>query len=87
MLNYLKKGEIANFIQVYDKDNNPKIKCYLKDNYPLLMENKKYVGYGNISIDKENIVHLYSGNINIKHLDKYKESKKKRKNTLTLMVH
>lgn len=88
-----KKGQIVNFVQVYenpeDNSSKPMIKCYsqksaIQRNY-LKAEKEGAVGYGKLSITADNIVHLYTGKINLEHLNKYKESRKN--NLLKLMVH
>ncbi len=86
MLNYLKKGQIAHFVQVYIKKDNknpedkgiPKIKCYSQDDFQWRLEKKRAVGYGNISITADNFVHLWAGKRNLEHLRNYRESRELR---------
>ena len=78
MINYVRKGEIVHFIQVYDEKRNkqPKIECYSLYDFIRIPEDKGEVGFGKLSITADNVVHLWGGNLNKKHLEKYKELKK-----------
>lgn len=76
MLNYLRKGSILNFVQVYDSDNNPGIKCYNPSDESWAEENKNPIGYGKISITANNIIHVWGKNINQEHINKYKKLRK-----------
>ncbi len=84
MLNYIKKGQIVHFVQVWDK-KKPKIECYSLDEFIRIPEDKGEVGYGKLSITADNIVHLWAGKINPEHLNKYKESRKN--NLLKIIVN
>jgi len=69
-IRYIKKGEIVYFIQTED-EKKPEIKCYNLYDFTRLSEDKKEVGYGKLSITKDNIVHLWGGKVDMKHLKKY----------------
>ena len=87
MLKYVRKGQIVNFVQLYDNSKNgkPKIKCYsLKGFIESPDKNEREVGYGTLSITKDNIVHMWAGKINLEHFNKYKESREN--NLLKLMM-
>ena len=98
MLNYVRKGKIVRFAQIYDSDKNnkPKIKCYdLEEFIEIPEKGEREVGYGTLSITNDNVVHLWAGKINPEHLDKYKESRELRskrkishlKNNLEILTH
>jgi hypothetical protein len=77
--NYLRKGTIYDFVQSYQNEN-PIIKVYgKKDGLEFFKSiNKNYsVGYGEITIDCQNKVHAWGKGIDQKHLEDYKNSKKK----------
>jgi len=84
MINYVNKGQIAHFIQVWD-NNKPKFECYSLYDYIRIPEDKGEVGFGKLSITEDNLVHLWGGQINKEHLEKYKESRKN--NLLKIIVH
>ncbi len=81
-INYVRKGKIVYFIQVEDNEK-PKIECYSLDGFMRLSEDKKELGYGKLSITKDNLVHLWGGDIDKEHLKAYRES---RKNNLLKIV-
>ena len=71
MSKYLKKGQIVYFVQTWDKEK-PEIKCYSSlGEYMRLPDDENEVGYGKLSIDRDNIVHLWSGEVDKEHLEKY----------------
>jgi hypothetical protein len=83
-----KKGQIVNFLQTYTNKGKPKIEIYLLNEFPNIPDRKEVVGYGNLSIDKDNLVHMYpgkEGKINFEHFNKYKESRKR--SLLKLMIY
>lgn len=92
MLNYIRKGQIVHFIQIYNSANNkPKIKCYSLNDFQWLVEKRRAVGYGTLSITADNNVHLWAGKdgkVNYEHLKEYKESRNpKRENKLEIFTH
>jgi len=80
MLNYVKKGEITQFIQTWD-DEKPRIECYSPNNLKpsdTILQSSERVGYGKLSITKDNVVHLWGGSIDKRHLEKYTRKMRKR---------
>jgi len=72
----LRTGQIVYFIQIWEGEK-PKINCYpskecnqneLVDTFNQFPD---VVGYGKLSIDKDNKVHMWQGKIDEEHLEKY----------------
>lgn len=88
MLNYVGRGKIVNFVQLYDtaKNNKPKIKCY-KGMIEIPGKNEKEAGYGALSRDINNKIHVWGLEINPEHLNKYRELRNpKRPNRLEILM-
>ena len=73
---YLKTGQIVYFLQIWEGEK-PKIDCYSSKEcnqdelVDALNQFPDVVGYGKLSIDRDDKVHLWSGKVDEEHLRTY----------------